>query len=242
MMQHIAHELRTPLTTMMTAHYVLVNQRMGPLNTEQLRLLSAIRQNIDRLTDFSYDFLDLAKIEAGMMRFNVERTDPTTFVEPLVEEARLTASEKEISVRLVTDHAPDVLIDRKRFSHVITNLLSNAIKYSNRRGTITVAVTSGQIGTSISVTDTGIGIAEEDLPRVFEKFYRARWAGGKGTRGTGVGLALVKAIVEGHGGRVGVTSSVGVGSTFTVEIPSAPHELREDALLNGRNLTEIGRG
>jgi signal transduction histidine kinase len=150
--------------------------------------------------------------------------------------------EKEISVELVCDHPPSVLIDRKRFSQVISNLLSNALKYSHRRGKITVTVESGPIGTRIAVRDTGIGIAPEDIPRVFEKFYRSRWTGGKGTPGTGVGLALVKAVVEGHGGRVSVESTIGIGSTFIIEVPSAPSEADTELLFTDKDITKFGHG
>jgi len=225
MMQHIAHELRTPLSTMMTAHYVLTQQRVGPLNGEQLRLLAAIRKNIDRLTDFSYDFLDLAKIEAGMMHYSLERTDLEELVKPLVEEARLNATQKGISVLYDSTDTRPVMIDPRRFSQVVTNLLSNAIKYTGSGGQIEVAVIPWDQGTSLVVRDNGPGIAPEDLSRVFEKFFRVRSADGKGSRGTGVGLALVKAVTEAMGGRVSAESELGGGSTFRVDLPAAHEEL-----------------
>lgn len=226
MMQHIAHELRTPLSTMMTAHYVLTQQRIGPVNAEQLRLLAAIRKNIDRLTEFSYDFLDLSKIEDGMMQYSLERTDLAEFSKPLVEEARLVATQREISITHDSTDTPEVLIDRKRFSQVINNLLSNAIKYSDKGGEIQLTVAPWERGTSIIVQDTGSGIAPEDLKKVFEKFYRVRSADGKGTRGTGVGLALVKAVSEAMGGVVTAESEPGKGSTFRVDLPAAPPDLK----------------
>ena len=224
MMQHIAHELRTPLSTMMTAHYVLTQGRVGPVNAEQLRLLGAIRKNIDRLTDFSYDFLDLAKIEAGMMHYSLERTDLVSFIEPLVEEARLNASQKELSLVFDSMMTPDVLIDRKRFSQVVTNLLSNAIKYSEAGGRIVVSVLPAERGARLTIADNGPGIAPDDLEKVFEKFFRVRSADGKGSRGTGVGLALVKAVTEALGGSVTAESRLQEGSTFIVTLPSAPPE------------------
>jgi len=242
LMQHIAHELRTPLTTMLTAHYILSQQRLGPLNTEQLRLLNSIRTNIDKLTEFSYDFLDLAKIEAGMMQYNLEHTDLVPLVEPLVEEAKLTASRKGISLTLDASPTPEVLIDRKRFTHVVTNLLSNAIKYTEEDGRITVSLSPCDIGTRIIVRDTGVGIPQDDLPKIFEKFYRAKTADGMGTRGTGVGLALVKAVTEAFGGRVKVQSAPGVGSTFAVDLPAAPTNFSAQQFPKGSRAEDIGRG
>jgi signal transduction histidine kinase len=240
MMQHIAHELRTPLSTMMTAHYVLTQQRVGPVNAEQLRLLAAIRKNIDRLTDFSYDFLDLAKIEAGMMQYTLERTDLVSFIEPLVEEARLSASQKEISILFDSMATPDVLIDRKRFSQVVTNLLSNAIKYSETGGKVVVSVLPVDHGARITVADNGPGIAPEDLRKVFEKFFRVRSSDGKGTRGTGVGLALVKAVTEALGGSVSAESRLQEGSTFIVTLPTAPPEV--EGIPKFRDVARVGHG
>jgi signal transduction histidine kinase len=240
MMQHIAHELRTPLSTMMTAHYVLTQGRVGPVNAEQLRLLGAIRKNIDRLTDFSYDFLDLAKIEAGMMQYSLERTDLVGFIEPLIEEARLNASQKEMSIVFDTMATPEVLIDRKRFSQVATNLLSNAIKYSENGGKIVVSVLPADHGAKLMVADNGPGIAPDDLQRVFEKFFRVRSADGKGSRGTGVGLALVKAVTEALGGSVEVQSQVGEGSTFVVTLPPAPPEIA--GVVSPKTAARIGHG
>jgi two-component system sensor histidine kinase GlrK len=222
MMHHIAHELRTPLATMLTAHYLLTEHSKENLNAEQLRLLTVLRNGIDKVTTFSHDFLDLSKIEAGMMEYNFERTDLAKFIQPLVDNAALTASPKDVAVKLLANPAPEVLVDREKLEQVVNNLLSNAIKYTDTGGVITVSVAPCDMGVRIAVQDTGVGIAPEDLPKVFAKFYRVRTATRTGTKGTGVGLALVKAVTEGHGGKVSVTSTVGDGSTFTIDIPSAP--------------------
>lgn len=222
MMHHIAHELRTPLATMLTAHYLLTEHSKGTLTSEQDRLLTVLRNGIDKLTTFSHDFLDLSKIEAGMMEYSFERVDLSAFIQPLVENATLTASPKNIAVKLLMSPVPDVMIDREKFEQVLNNLLSNAIKFTDSGGVITVSVTPSDAGVRIAVQDTGVGIAPEDLAKVFTKFYRVRTATRTGTKGTGVGLALVKAVTEGHSGKVSVTSTVGDGSTFTIEIPAAP--------------------
>ena len=221
MMHHIAHELRTPLATMLTAHYLLTEHSRESLTPEQHRLLTVLRNGIDKLTTFSHDFLDLSKIEAGMMEYQFERTDLAEFIRPFVDNAALTASPKSINVKLQTRPVPDVMIDREKFEQVVNNLLSNAIKYTDAGGNITVSVASFDGGVRLSVQDTGIGIAAEDLPKVFTKFYRVRTGSRSGPKGTGVGLALVKSVAEGHGGSVSVTSTVGSGSTFSIEIPAA---------------------
>jgi signal transduction histidine kinase len=241
LMHDIAHELRTPLTTMLTAYYVLLEQRVGHLNPEQLRLLASIRRSIDKLTQFSYDFLDLAKIEAGMMQYQLENTDLVEFVAAHVEEAKLNASGKRISLSFDSSRSPEVLIDRQRFSQVITNLLSNAVKYSREEGSVWVSVHPCGFGARVSIRDNGVGIPPEDLPKIFEKFYRAKSSTNR-SGGTGVGLAIVKAVTEAMGGRVHAASTPGVGSTFSVELPAAAPKVDPKNLSGVPKGMEFGHG
>jgi two-component system sensor histidine kinase GlrK len=221
-MQQISHELRTPLQAMLSAHYLLHHERVGSLNDAQKQLLESMKHNIEKLTRFSHQFLDIAKIEAGMMEYHLEKLDILSIIQPTVENARLIASQKQISVRVDNAPTPVVKVDPDRMSQVFSNLLSNAIKYTDAGGVITVAVGPCQFGVRVTVADNGPGIAPDDLPKIFTKFYQARNAGQASTKGTGIGLALVKAFVEGHGGRVFAESTVGKGSVFTVELPLTP--------------------
>jgi len=221
MMQRISHELRTPLQAMLSAHFLLTEQRLGPINKEQLRVLTSIRESIDKLTNFSNQFLDIAKIEAGMMEYSFERADLISLVRPSVEDAELIATRKDIRIDLTFSPVPPVMLDNEKISQVVTNLLSNAIKYTPKGGNIIVNVAPCEIGVRIAVQDSGVGIAADDLPKIFTKFYQAKNVGKASVKGTGLGLALVKALTEGHGGVVSVTSTVGMGTTFTVELPHA---------------------
>ena len=173
-----------------------------------------------------------------MMEYQFERTDLAEFISPFVDNAALTASPKSINVKLQTRPVPDVMIDREKFEQVVNNLLSNAIKYTDAGGNITVSVASHDGGVRLSVQDTGIGIAAEDLAKVFTKFYRVRTGSRSGPKGTGVGLALVKSVAEGHGGSVSVTSTVGIGSTFSIEIPAAKLTEAATALPSARSSEE----
>lgn len=220
MMHHITHELRMPLQSMHSAYYLLTEQIPGPINDQQKRLLESMRENIDRIAGFSNQFLDLAKIEAGMMDFRCERTDIPELVRPVVENARIMAARKEIAIMLQEEKVPPVMGDPEKLAQVVSNLLSNAIKYTDKGGTITLAFRPSRGGVEIAVSDNGVGIDPDDLPRLFTKFYQAKNVGKGSSKGTGVGLALVKGIVDGHRGTVSVTSRVGRGSTFTVEIPA----------------------
>jgi signal transduction histidine kinase len=224
MMQRISHELRTPLQALLSAHFLLTEERLGPINVQQSRILESIRESINKLTNFSNQFLDIAKIEAGMMEYSYEKVDLVALTQPIVEDARLIAVRKEIRVDLTYAPVPPVLVDTEKVSQVVTNLLSNAIKYTPKNGNIIVNVGPSEFGVRIAVQDSGVGISSDDLPRIFEKFYQAKNAGKAGVKGTGLGLALVKALTEGHGGMVSVSSTVGVGTSFIVEFPAVEIE------------------
>jgi signal transduction histidine kinase len=221
MMRQISQELRTPLQTMHAAYYVLAEQIAGPLTDRQKQLVTTIRDNIDALSSFSSQYLDLAKIEAGMMHYQRQQVDLLSLLTPLVNATRASATAKEITIGIAAQTVPPVNVDPEKFNTVVTNLLDNAVKFTPRGGNITVSISPCASGARISIKDTGIGIDADDLPRVFTKFFQAKSAARIDAKGTGVGLALVKAIVDGHGGRVYASSTVGVGSTFVVEIPQS---------------------
>jgi len=220
-MRQISHELRTPLQTILSAQYILSEQKLGSLNPEQIRLLGSMRANIDKLIRFTNGFLDIAKIEAGKMEYELVLADLLSIVASAVEDSQVLAEQKGITIAVSASPIPYIMGDVDKLSIVFTNLISNAIKYSSKGGTITVTVSRSDGNARVSVADTGIGIAPEDLPKIFTRFYQASNASKAGMKGTGLGLALVKAFVEGHGGQVFAASDLGVGSTFTVDLPAA---------------------
>jgi signal transduction histidine kinase len=222
MMQHISHEIRMPLQSILSAHYLLTKKADDPVNEPQLKLLNGIRDNVQKIANFSNQFLDLSKVEAGMMQYNVKPIDLTALVKPVVDDAALVAARKEIALTFVASEIPPVYLDADRSTEIFGNLISNALKYTQNGGKIDVLVGPCPFGVQIVVRDTGPGIAPDDLPKIFTKFYRTSTAVTGRNRGTGIGLAFVKALVEGQGGRVFAHSTVGVGSTFTVEFPTRP--------------------
>jgi two-component system sensor histidine kinase GlrK len=226
MMQQISHELQTPLQVMLSTHDILKSQSSGPLNDEQIQMLDTIRGGIKKLSSFSKQYLDLAKIDSGMMKYYMEWTDLLQLIEPIVEDAKFIAARKNVPVELVALPCPKVMVDAKKISIVVNNLLGNAIKYTRNRGKVRVKIGPCTMGVFIEIQDSGIGITPEELPKIFAKFYRASNAGRKNIGGIGVGLALVKAFTEGHGGKVYAESTVDVGSTFTVELPVSPAEFQ----------------
>ena len=230
MMQQISHELQTPLQVMLSGHDILKNQCSGLLNAEQVQMLDSIRRGIIKLSSFSRQYLDLAKIDSGMMKYHMVWADLLQIVEPLVKDAKLIAEPKNITVEMSSLPAPKVRVDSKKISIVVSNLLSNAIKYTRNNGKVMVKVGPCPLGSQVKIQDSGIGISQEELPKIFTKFYQAGNTGRIKSRGTGVGLALVKAFTEGHGGRVYAESTVDRGSTFTIELPVEPEEFQSPAI------------
>jgi two-component system sensor histidine kinase GlrK len=221
LMHQIVHELRNPLQVIFVARDLLADQEVGTVNGKQLEMLDLIGSNTEKLMSFTNQFLDLAKIDAGMMEYRRTPTDLVTVVTHAVEDARALASRKDISIALSADATPQTLADGEKLSQVFGNLLSNAIKYTERSGSIEVTVTCFDHTSRVAIRDSGLGIAAEELPKLFDKFYQATNASTAHIKGTGLGLALVKAFVEGHGGTISVASTLGVGSIFTVELPLA---------------------
>jgi signal transduction histidine kinase len=221
MMQHIVHDLRTPLQSLHSVYYLLSEQIAGPINEQQRKYVDMLRLNAERITDFTNQFLDLAKIEAGRMQYRRQAADLSVLVERAVESVRVLAEPHRIAVSMVSDTVPSVHVDPEKITQVVSNLLSNAVKYTPDGGQIAVRIAEAGDRVRVQVTDTGVGIDPEDLPHLFTKFYQAKNAGKARTKGTGIGLALVRAIVDGHGGSLRVQSEVGKGSTFIVELPAS---------------------
>ncbi len=219
MMHHISHEIRMPLQTMHSAYYLLSEGEAGPVTEGQQRLLSTVRDNIDKITRFSNQFLDLARIEAGMMEFELVPTDLHSVLEQSIEDARVIASRKEVSITFDAAPVPPAKANPDRCSQIFANLLNNAVKYTDPGGKIVVSLCATDTIVRCAVKDNGVGISQEEIKNIFQKFYRARNAGRRG--GTGIGLALVQALVRGMGGQVTVESAPGEGSTFVVELQIA---------------------
>jgi two-component system, NtrC family, sensor histidine kinase GlrK len=230
MIHQISHELQTPLQVMLSAHDILKNQCAAQFSSEQLQMLDSIRRGIIKLASFSRQYLDLAKIDSGMMKYHMEWTDLSRIIGPLYEDAKLIAEPKNIKVEMNTLPVPKIRADSKKIAIVVSNLLSNAIKYTKSNGTVSVKIGPCSLGAQVEIQDSGIGISKEELPKIFTKFYQAGNTGRLKSGGTGVGLALVKAFTEGHGGKVYAESTIGQGSTFRIELPAEPEEFQGPAI------------
>jgi two-component system phosphate regulon sensor histidine kinase PhoR len=218
----VSHELRTPLTAI--KGYVEAIQDGGKDKAEELdRFLDIIKAHADRLNLIITDLLLLSKIESGQIPLKQEPVALAALIDRTVGLLRhLVERKKHTVVVNIPSALPPILGDEERLGQVFSNLLDNAIKYTPDGGTITIGATSDDRMVAVSVADTGIGIPPQDLPRIFERFYRVDKARSRELGGTGLGLAIVKHLVEGHGGTVSVESPPGKGTTFCVKLPTAP--------------------
>jgi two-component system phosphate regulon sensor histidine kinase PhoR len=214
---NISHELRTPLTTIKAIVEALED---GAVNDQEVvgRFLTSINNEVERMTQIVAELTELSRIETGKAEFNLEATDLNLMVKETVAQLSPNAERQGVAITTdLSDNLPRVTADRERIRQVVTNLLHNAIKFSPQGGRVVIATRQQRDDVAVSIADNGIGIAKEDLPHVFERFYKADKSRSGG--GTGLGLAIAKHIVQAHGGDVSVQSVEGEGSTFGFTLP-----------------------
>jgi signal transduction histidine kinase len=216
---NVNHELRTPVSAVIGYARLLSRQTEGQIAPQQRENLEDLLRNAERLLHQIDSLLDFAKIEAGRMEVRVERVD----VSEVVHEAASTIEPiLNGRVRLVREIEPggDLTLnsDREKLRQIILNLLDNAVKFTER-GEIRISALRRDGSLELVVCDTGVGIRDEDLKRIFEEFHQGEPSSGKRYRGTGLGLAIVKRLVDLLGGEIAVESQAGKGSTFTVTFP-----------------------
>ncbi len=219
---NVSHELRTPLTSIKGYVEALLDGGKDNPDTA-VNFLTIILKQSDRLNLILEDLLELSKIESGRVSFKEDPLDLRSVIERTLSMIKPLADKKKHHlVSSIDDRLPPIAGDESRLTQVLTNLLDNAVKYTPEQGTITVTAKSlpDQM-VEFAVTDTGLGIPEQDRPRVFERFYRVDKARSREMGGTGLGLAIVKHIVEGHGGQVWVEAHPPQGSRFLVRLPIA---------------------
>jgi len=215
----VSHELRTPLTALRGHVELVLEGEAGPVTELQRRFLQIATQSADRLGALINDLLDVAKIEAGRVLLRKELVDLVAVLREVSATFRVEADRRGLSFQEEVPSLPHVVGDRDRLIQVFGNLVSNAIKYT-RAGTVGVSARATYGAVEVTVHDTGVGLTEEERRQVFTKFFRSRDRTGPDPGGTGLGLVIVKGIVEGHGGTLLVESEPGVGSRFRVTLPA----------------------
>lgn len=216
----VAHEIRSPLSSVLMQLSVLRDGLAGELTDKQGEILGRLSERVKGLVDLASELLDLSRIEAGLVADEREVTDMTPLVRDQVEQLAPLADGKQIDLSVdLPEQEIYVTVSRRGMEEVVTNLVTNAIKYTPDGGAVTVRLTASESEVALAVRDTGYGIAPEDQDQVFRRFYRVRNADTRQIVGTGLGLPIVKRIVEVHHGRIRLQSTPGEGSTFTVYLP-----------------------
>ncbi|MBU3179165.1 hypothetical protein KPL47_22995 [Clostridium estertheticum] len=223
---NISHELKTPLNVIFsTAQLFDMYCKSGSLDDRKdkiIKYIESIKQNSYRLSKLINNIVDLSKIEAGFFKLNLSNSNIVTVVEEIVMSVTTLTDSKGLKIVFDTDVEEKIIAcDTEKIERIVLNLISNAIKFTDKGDEIFVDIKDGKEFVEISVKDNGIGIEEKHLRMIFDRFKQVDKSLSRNTEGTGVGLSLVKAIVELHGGSINAQSKFGKGSKFTVLLPTA---------------------
>jgi signal transduction histidine kinase len=216
------HDLRSPLTVISGVISFFTSGRLGDLSPEQKNMVAMMERNTQSLIELVNDLLDASKLESGTMRLDLAAVELQGLVGELCETMHPLAREKEIALEeSLSRDLPPLRADRAKLRRVLVNLISNALKFTPKGGRVEVSAERAGDAVRVSVTDTGVGIPQEDLQRLFDKFEQARSRATRSEKGTGLGLYITRQLVELHGGEISVRSEVGSGSTFSFTVPVA---------------------
>jgi signal transduction histidine kinase len=233
----VSHELRTPITAIKGFVKVVLDGEAGNLNVQQKKFLKIADQSVDRLINLITELLDISRIESGKLRVRPEKIDAYDLVLNVLKSISPAAFGKDLKIDMdVPEGLPLVLADSERLFQVFDNLIINSIKFTPSGGKITIFAKEQDDFILFGVKDTGIGISEKDIKKIFEKFYRVDTTFNKAIAGAGLGLSIIKSIIEIHGGQIWVESAPQKGSTFKFTIPKAREGLDAEVI----NSEDIG--
>jgi signal transduction histidine kinase len=219
--QHVSYELRTPLTNIIGQAEILANETFGKLNAKQREYMDDILSSSEALRALINDILDLATVDAGIMSLDIQETDIRSLLASSAEGLRDRLGEQKIDLDFEVPHdIGSFHVDPQRLRQILFNLLSNAIRFSNAGGHIHVTARKKAGFVTFTVTDDGLGIPKEILPTIFQPFETHATQGRRG--GAGLGLSIVKSLVELHGGNVEIRSQEGKGTTAIARLPVLP--------------------
>ena len=226
------HDLRSPLTVISGVISFFTSGRLGELSPEQKNMVGMMERNTQNLIELVNDLLDAAKLESGSLQLELSDVNLRALVQEVCEPFVQLAREKEITLAVEDAAAglpPSVRADRAKLRRIVVNLLSNALKFTPRGGQVSVRVERvTEHDVRITVVDTGVSIAPDDLPLLFDKYEQARHRATRGEKGTGLGLYITRQLVELHGGAIHVASEVGRGSAFSFTLPIAGNNANGD--------------
>ncbi|MFH1318030.1 MAG: HAMP domain-containing sensor histidine kinase [Candidatus Omnitrophota bacterium] len=210
----VSHELRTPLTSIKGFSSLLVDEKFGKLPLEAKKRLEKIDENVDKLVDMVNTLLDISRIESGKMEVKIAPADIAKLTKDVTDFLSPQAQEKQIELKLNLPKALNVYMDKHLIERVLINLINNSLKFTPEKGTITISCIKEANRATLIISDTGYGIAKDDIEKVFQEFYRTNNPKTKNIRGTGLGLSLVKRIIDTHKENIWVESELGKGTSF----------------------------
>src|SRR5690606_21165335 len=216
----ISHELKTPIFTAQGYVHTLLDGAMEDKNV-RYKFLKRAAKSLNTLDKLVQDLLTLNQMESGVVKFNFEEVDLKAIILELIEQLEDKADKRDVLIRFYFDKSKNFLThaDKDKISQAIQNLIANAIKYNQEGGEVSIHLKAGKKNLKVEVKDNGKGIPQEDLNRIFERFYRVEKSRSREKGGTGLGLAIAKHILEGHKSKISVISTVGKGSVFSFTLP-----------------------
>ncbi|GIV35010.1 MAG: two-component sensor histidine kinase [Chitinophagales bacterium] len=219
---NVSHELKTPIFTIQGYLHTLIDGALDDPQVNKNYLIKA-SENLERLTNIVHDLEVISQIESNTLLLDMSRFDVVRLIREVVEDMQIKARTKSITITLKegADQPAYVFADRDRIRQVLNNLIANSIRYGIEGGKTTIGVYDMDENVLVEVSDNGIGIAQEHLPRLFERFYRVDKSRSRELGGTGLGLSIVKHIIEAHGQTINVRSTPKVGSTFGFTLKKA---------------------
>ena len=224
-MRRMEHGSRSHLAVIQSCLSLVLGEHYSELSEQQMDLVKTAKRRSSTLLELLDDILILSYRKSAKAAYNMEPVQLSEIMQKIVDDVQAQALKKKVVIKVqIPPGFPQVMADRKALNEVFSNLLSNAVKYTGKNGAVNVTAEQKKGFIEIDVSDTGIGIASEHLPGIFDEFYRAPNAKSYKVEGTGLGLAIVKEIVEAHHGKLRVQSELGKGSTFTVLLPKKRRE------------------
>jgi NtrC-family two-component system sensor histidine kinase KinB len=215
----VSHKLKTPISSIKMSLLLLENQNTGRLNLEQQQLVESIREDSSRLLKITGELLNMSQVETGNIQLNMQQSDPAQILEYALEAVKVQADQKQLGLTVDKQpNLPDVKADSEKTAWVLINFLTNAIRYSSQSGQIYIAVQQHEGRVQFSVKDEGQGIDSRYRTKIFNRYFQVP---GSAKTGTGLGLAISKEFIEAQGGYIGMSSEIGMGSTFFFDLPKS---------------------
>ncbi|KAA0992158.1 ATP-binding protein [Dyadobacter aurulentus] len=215
----VSHELKTPIASIKMSLQLLESQQTGALNEEQKQLMSSIKEDSDRLLKITGELLNMSQVETGNIQLNIQQSSPYAILKYAIDAVKTPVEQKHIELVVGTDdQLADVKADMEKTAWVLINFLTNAVRYSQQESKIHIQLTGTEYGVKFLVRDEGKGIDSRYRSKIFDRYFQVP---GSSKTGTGLGLAISKEFIEAQGGSIGVTSEIGMGSTFYFELARA---------------------